>query len=299
MGFVEPLPCAWCKRPGQSETAYPLAMQRLAPVAGCRDHPLDLVILALHHGECERVVAARLYVDCGNRFGLAMQQHAVVQCAQLHVVDRMARSGDIHLGHFAFRRSEQVNELAVVGEEQQAGGVLIQPAHALHAALGELRRQQAEHAQVMLRVARTFVARRLVQKQIGVLAIRPDYTVHGEGERGVAGGEVGVGIGADSAADAHARVGDQRAALTARAETLSEENTFEIHGERRITPQEAERAPRRESDHCDPFIRCASVKTLKNENEFFQMGFLCKYTFIHFHYARRKSLGRHHTALLA
>jgi hypothetical protein len=78
----------------------------------------------------------------------------------------------------------------------------------LHAALGELRRQQAEHAQMMLRIARTFVAGGLVQQQIGVLAIRPDDAVHAEAERAVIGWEIGVGIGADGAADAHAAVAD-------------------------------------------------------------------------------------------
>jgi hypothetical protein len=38
------------------------------------------------------------------------------------------------------------------------------------------------------------------------------------------------------------------------------------------------------------FGRGSSMKTLENENEFFPMGFLCKYTFIHFHYARREVL---------
>jgi hypothetical protein len=45
----------------------------------------------------------------------------------------------------------------------------------------------------------------------------------------------------------------------------------------------------------------ASVKTLENENEFFSDEFLCKYTFIHFHYARKEVLleGNHHAGSLA
>jgi hypothetical protein len=67
-------------------------------------------------------------------------------------------------------------------QKQKAGGVLIEPANALHAALGQLRRQQVKDAQVVLRIARTLVARRLVQHQIRFLPIPPGHAVEIEFE---------------------------------------------------------------------------------------------------------------------
>src|SRR5579864_301215 len=123
----------------------------------------------------------------------------------------MAGGRKIYLGHLALRRREGVDELAVVGEEQQARRVLIETADALDTARRELRREQIEDAQMMLWLARAFVASGLVEQNVGVLAIAPGRTVDDERQR--PGIEVGVGVGADGSFDRHATVRNECAAL--------------------------------------------------------------------------------------
>lgn len=47
-----------------------------------------------------------------------------------------------------------------------------------------------------------------------------------------------------------------------------------------------------------PTCQWLSVKTLENENEFFSVRFLCKYTFIHFAYAPKEVPGDSYQAAL-
>ena len=82
----------------------------------------------------------------------------------------------------------------------------------MHATLGELRRQQVEHAQVVLRFARALIARVLVEQQVGVFAVGPGGAVDREVER--LGREVGIRVVVDNAVNRHAAIGDQRTALT-------------------------------------------------------------------------------------
>jgi len=68
---------------------------------------------------------------------------------------------------------------------------------------------------MMLRIARAFIARRLVEQQIRMLAIRPRHTVDAEAERRVVGCKVRIRVRACDAANRDASVRNQRAALTA------------------------------------------------------------------------------------
>src|ERR1700712_1132604 len=83
---------------------------------------------------------------------------------------------------------------------------------------------------MMLRIARAFITRRFVERQIRFLAILPTNVIDMklEGLQGI-GRNRGVRTGAHRSADKHAPIRDQRAALPARAETLRKKNTFEIH----------------------------------------------------------------------
>jgi hypothetical protein len=193
-------------------------MQRFHAIARCSDHPLDLVVLAFQHGQLEFALAARMCRDGRNRLRFAMQQHAFAQRGELRVVEGMTGRRQIDLRHLAFRRRVRMDELAVVGQQQKPRRVLIEPPDALDAARRELRGQQVEDAQMMLRIARALITRRLVEHEVRTLAIRPRRAVDFERER--VGRNIGVGIVDGRAADRHAAVRDQCAALTARAETL-------------------------------------------------------------------------------
>ena len=54
---VEPAPPAWREVFRQRERAVAAAMQRFHPVAGRRDHPFDLVVLAFGQGQAQRLLA--------------------------------------------------------------------------------------------------------------------------------------------------------------------------------------------------------------------------------------------------
>jgi hypothetical protein len=70
--------------------------------------------------------------------------------------------------------------MAVIGDQQHTGGVLVEPPHRLHAAQAQRPWEQFEHARVMHRPARAFVTHRLVQDQSGKLHERPVDSVDGE-----------------------------------------------------------------------------------------------------------------------
>ena len=73
-----------------------------------------------------------------------------------------------------------MNEGAVVGEQQQAGGVLIEAPHALHTALQQRRGQQGKYAGMMQRLVRTFIACGFMQREINFLSILPGFSVNSE-----------------------------------------------------------------------------------------------------------------------
>ncbi|MNN43072.1 hypothetical protein D3C81_1572900 [compost metagenome] len=73
-----------------------------------------------------------------------------------------------------------MDELAVVRQQQQARGVVIEPAHGLHFALAQRYRQQVVDALVVARPLRALIAGGLVEHQVGLGAGQPRLAVHGE-----------------------------------------------------------------------------------------------------------------------
>jgi len=138
-----------------------------------------------------------------------------------------------------------MEERAVVGEQEQSGGVFVETADALHAARHQGLRQQGEYAGMMQRSVRAFIAGWLVQGKVGVLAIAPALAVDDEVEG--FGRKIGVGIQAWRWADLHLPGSNQFATSPARAETLAVENAFEVHGEGRN-----HRAPQRRAARMIP-----------------------------------------------
>ena len=91
----------------------------------------------------------------------------------------------VHLGHMVARRTHAVNELAVIGQQQQPGGVLVEPPdclNPLHRAFlrtqAQRRRQQRVDAGVGRGFLRALGRRRLVQQHIGLFMVRPVDALH-------------------------------------------------------------------------------------------------------------------------
>ena len=115
-------------------------------------------------------------------------------------------------------------QLPVVGNDQQAGRVLVKPANRLYAALSQLDRQQLQYPEVVLRLARTLVTGRLVQHQHGLFLIRPVDTIDGEYQ--AIGRKISKRIVAKHPVNQNPFVTDQPPAGLARAETMFVQDAF-------------------------------------------------------------------------
>ena len=107
-------------------------------VAGSSQHALDLVVLALLEHDFELVLAA---LDAGlrrQRRRLVVQLHAAQQLGHQFVGHRILRGGLVNFRNMALRRRLGMDKRAIVGHQQHAGGVVVEPAYRLHFAPGEL-----------------------------------------------------------------------------------------------------------------------------------------------------------------
>ena len=124
--------------------------------------------------------------------------------------------------------------LAVIGHQQEAGGVLVQAPHGLQAALAQGRGQQVVHAGPGPGLERAFVAGRLVQHDVGLGAEVPLFVAYREGDPrrtiAAAGVEFCIGVFTRLAGDADVTGADEGAAFLAAAEALGVEEAFELHG---------------------------------------------------------------------
>lgn len=116
-----------------------------------------------------------------------------------------------------------MDECAVVGHQQQAGGVVVEAPHRLHVATYELLRQQAEYTGVVAGLARALVVGRFVQRDVKVFAIAVYFTKDAEFKR--ISFDAGEAIGDGHAGNADVPVGDQFTAPLAGAEALGLQNT--------------------------------------------------------------------------
>ena len=224
--IAQPAPGAGRQRidPDPAEVA---ACERLDPVADGRDHALDLVVLAFDQGEPQRAGPGRLAGGGAHRLVLVVQQHALQQPLDLRRVDRMLATHLVDLGHVMLRRRQAMDQRAVVGEEQHAGRVLVEPADRLHTALAQGRGQQRIDARMVLWLLRAFVPRRLVHDQERALMVSPRLAADGkvQAERL----DLAVGLAADDALDRHPLGGDQAGAFAPRAEALGEQQLRQLH----------------------------------------------------------------------
>ena len=134
LGPVEPAPAAGRQVGRQRERAVGAAVQAGHRVAGGGDHALDLVVLAFGQRQPQRVAAGGLAGGGAHRLRVVAQHHAGEQRRHLRGAHRLGGAHLVDLGHMALRRAQAVDQRAVVGEQQQAGGVLVEAADRLHAA---------------------------------------------------------------------------------------------------------------------------------------------------------------------
>jgi enoyl-CoA hydratase/carnithine racemase len=117
------------------------------------------------------VVGDSRRADRAHRLGLVDEIHALEEARHELVAGGLGELGPVGLGDVLLGRRQVVDEGAVVGEQQQAGGVHVEPPDALHVALDELVRQQRIHAPVVLGLVGAFVAGGLVEGEVGLLAV--------------------------------------------------------------------------------------------------------------------------------
>ena len=189
-----------------------------------------------------------------------VEHHAGQQLFQLLGVHRVLAADLVDLRHVLLRRGEAVDQRAVVGEQQQAGGVFVEPAHRLHLAPAQRAGQQVHHARVVLGLLRTLVAGRLVQQHQRLLEVRPGFAAHGELQPG--GGEflerivAGPAVHGDEAGD------DQSLAFAPRAETLREQDLGELQANTpAVSCMRADTSPR--WCNVSPKVSSITVRRLK------------------------------------
>jgi len=113
----------------QIEATDAFAMQGLDVVAHRRKHPPHLVIAPFVQGQSRR---ARIqHGKLGRqqrRLFVFQQQFAAGKQCPLVTTQVLRQRGQIDLRQFRLRRDDPVQQLAIVGQQQQAGGVAIQAA---------------------------------------------------------------------------------------------------------------------------------------------------------------------------
>ena len=153
----------------------------------------------------------------------------------LSLIDRVAGSHLIDLGDVVARAAHAVNELAVIGQQQQARGVLVKTAHCLHAAgrgtegpLAQRAGQQGVDRRPGRRLLRALMAGRLVQHQIGQRVVAPERSLNRKVQP--QGLEIGMRVIAHGITDLHPALLDEPDADPTRAKTLAEKNVLQLHG---------------------------------------------------------------------
>lgn len=107
-------------------------MQSLYTITDGSKHTLDLMVLALGQGEVQPMARSLLTSRRFYGLGVIVQNHPRQQARYLFFIDWMFGSDLINLGHMFLGRTHAVNELTVIAQQQQPGGVLVQPSYGLH-----------------------------------------------------------------------------------------------------------------------------------------------------------------------
>ena len=208
-------------------------MQGFHAVAGGGHHAFYLVVFALGEGEQQ---AVRIFqFGCGGGYGfvVVVQQHALAQSSTQAFAGRVLERGAVKFGHMVLGRGLAVVERAVVGDEQHAGGVGIEPADGLRPGGADVVGQQGKHAGVVARFVRGFITGGFVQQDVVVRQGDGGNLFAVDGEALHLGGlDVGIGLFGGFAVDFNAALFDEPAALLAAADALGLQVFGQLHGGR-------------------------------------------------------------------
>ncbi|EEG23644.1 hypothetical protein EIKCOROL_01719 [Eikenella corrodens ATCC 23834] len=132
-----------------------------------------------------------------------------------------------------FGRGLAVIERTVVGDEQHAGGVGIEPADGLRLGGADMVGQQGKHAGVVARFVRGFITGGLVQQEVVVRQGNNGNLFAVDCEMLHSGGlDFGCGLFGGYAVDFNAALFNELAALLAAADALGLQIFGELHGGR-------------------------------------------------------------------
>jgi len=155
-------------------------------------HALHLVVLALVYAELQQ-----MRVECAHLRGdglvLVDELHAFLQPRDQLRRRRLEEGDLIGFEYMPFRRGLRVYKAAVIGQQQQAGGVMIEAPYGLGIAINVFPRQQGEDARVMAGLAGTLVIGRFVQGDVELLAKSPFFALNAKDQ--AFAGQVFVRIG--------------------------------------------------------------------------------------------------------
>ena len=211
------------------------AVQAFDPVAHGRHHALDLVVFALQQGQAQvqglgiRGRALRQHplgrVGSHGR-GVIVQHHALEQLVAHGLRDGVLASDLVHLGHVLLGRGQLVQQRAVVGQQQQARGVLVQAPDRLQATPTQGHGQQVVHARPGTRLERALVACRLVQHHQGLHVCHPRLPIDHQAQ--AVGWKRRLRVVHHLTLDLHQAVEDQAIAHAALAEALVKKDVGKV-----------------------------------------------------------------------
>ena len=205
-------------------------MQGLDPVSRRRDHAFDLVIFALGDGHPDRVGINGFDGNSGDQLtGFIDQLDPGAQRGQQFRRVGMLERYPVALWGLLFTRAPHMDELPVVRQQDQPGGVLVEPANGLYAALAQLGRQQVEYRGVVLGHPAALKAFGLVEHQVGLLVVGPFFVLHGEYQTGRI--DLGIGVFDERTIDGDQAGADQQATVFATAEALGLKEASDLHGD--------------------------------------------------------------------
>ena len=199
-------------------------MQGLDTVADGCHHAFDLVVFAFGQRQAEQVFTHDFGSGSSNRFVLIGEQDAGQQLVDLPLIKRVLGRRQIDFRHLAFGRGKLMVQLAIVGDQQETGGVFVETADGLDITLAQGHRQQFEDAGVVFRLARAFVAGGLVEHQRGVFGVGPIDAIDGENQTFDV--EFDERIVANLAIDRDTSASDEAPAFPTGTEAVFLEDTF-------------------------------------------------------------------------
>ncbi|MCY1361400.1 hypothetical protein D9M69_480660 [compost metagenome] len=147
------------------QAAHAFPVQARHPVLEVAEHALDLVIAPLVQGQPRRARGEDVQLRGEGGEVLEAEVHAAGEGFRVVRPDRVVGLDVIHLGQLAPGQGHASRPLAVVGDQQQAGGVVVEPAADVQFVLVRLV-EQVEHGAVLCVPGGADAALRLVQHEV-------------------------------------------------------------------------------------------------------------------------------------